>query len=144
MTWPRRTVWTVRLEDRRRHRGLHIALLALVIILGLASRRYAHRLPLLIARYAGDTLWSAAVLLGLGIVWPGARLRWLAAGAALISLGVELSQLVRPAWLQAVRAWPGAGLVLGYDFVPSDLVCYAVGVALGAALDYAVQAARSS
>lgn len=121
-----------------------MALLAVVIVLGLASRRYADALPLLIARYAGDTLWATAAYIALSVAWPGARVRRLAAGAALISLAVELSQLAHPAWLQRVRQWPGAALLLGYDFVASDLVCYAVGVALGAALDQGARLAGRS
>ena len=119
----------------RRPRGRQLALLAVVIVLGLASRRYADLLPVLIARYAGDTLWATAAYVALGVVWPGARVAALAAGAAVISLAVELSQLARPPWLQAVRRWPGAALLLGQGFLASDLVCYAVGVALGAGLD---------
>ena len=118
-----------------RHRGAQMALLAVIIGLGLASRRYADALPLLITRYAGDTLWATAAYVALSVVWPNARTRSLAAGAALISVGVELSQLAHPAWLERVRRWPGAALLLGYGFLASDLVCYAVGVALGAALD---------
>ena len=123
------------LRPRRRHRGRQVALLAVVIVLGLASRQYSDGLPVLIARYAGDTLWATAAYVSLGIVWPGARVRTLAAGAACISLAVELSQLSRPPWLQAVRRWPGAALLLGQGFLASDLVCYAVGVAFGAGLD---------
>jgi hypothetical protein len=119
----------------RRHRGRQLALLASVIVLGLASRRYAGAIPAFIARYAGDTLWATAAYLTLGLIWPGARVRSLAIGAAVISLAVELSQLAQPHWLQSVRRWPGAGLLLGYGFVASDLACYTVGVALGAALD---------
>lgn len=110
----------------------------MVIALGLASRRYGNALPVVIARYAGDTLWATAAYLALSVVWRGARVRSLAAAAALISLAVELSQLARPPWLQRVRRWPGATLLLGYGFLASDLVCYAVGVVLGVALDLIV------
>lgn len=127
--------------EPRRHRATQVALLAVVIMLGLASRRYPDALPPVIAPYAGDTLWATAAYLTLSVAWPGARIRWLAAGAALVSLAVELSQLARPDWLQAVRRWPGAGLLLGYGFLPSDLVCYAAGVALAAALDHSARRA---
>ena len=56
----------------------------------------------------------------------------------MIALTVELSQLAHPAWLVAFRHWPGVGLVIGYDFVPIDLACYAVGIGLGAAIDWRV------
>jgi hypothetical protein len=107
-----------------------------VIALGLASRTYADSLPSFIARYAGDTLWAAAVFLLLGLLWPEARMRSLAAGAALIALAVELSQLAHPAWLEGLRRKPGVGLLLGYDFLASDLACYAAGILIVAAIDH--------
>jgi Protein of unknown function (DUF2809) len=133
---------TPQLSSATRPRAAQVALLTVVIVLGVASRKYASVLPLLIARYAGDALWATAAYVALSVVWPRAPISSLAAGAALMSLGVELSQLTRPVWLQAVRQWPGAALLLGYGFVASDLVCYAVGVALGAALDYCERRAR--
>jgi hypothetical protein len=63
--------------------------------------------------------------------------RRLAGAAAVIALAVELSQLAHPAWLDTFRSLPGVGLVLGYDFVASDLVCYAAGIALGLMVEYA-------
>ena len=96
------------------------------------------------ARYAGDTLWATAAYVALSIAWPGARVRSLSAGAALIALTVELSQLARPAWLEWVRQWPGARLLLGYGFLASDLVCYGAGVALGAAIDHGMRLASAA
>ena len=124
----------------RRNRGAQLTLLAAAIGLGLASRHYADALPVPIARYGGDTLSATAVYLTLSVAWPGARVRSLAAGAALIPLAVELSQLARPAWLETIRRWPGARLLLGYGFLASDLVCYAAGVALGVAIDWSARA----
>jgi hypothetical protein len=121
-----------------------LLLLAAVIVLGLGSRIYADLLPAAIARYGGDTLWATAAFMALSIVWPGARTHWLAAAAALISLAVELSQLFHPAWLERVRRWPGAPLLLGYGFLASDLLCYAAGVALGAAIDQGSRLLKST
>ena len=118
-----------------RSRTLYLGLLAFTILAGLASRIYRGSIPLVLDRYAGDTLWATAVLLLLGVIFPNARTRSLALGAAAISLAVECSQLAHPAWLDALRQVPGVALVLGYDFVWVDLVCYAVGVLLGMVVD---------
>ncbi|MBD3879661.1 MAG: DUF2809 domain-containing protein, partial [Quinella sp. 1Q5] len=40
---------------------------------------------------------------------------------------IELSQLWHPPFLEALRATTVGGLVLGYGFLWSDLVCYTVG-----------------
>ena len=110
-------------------------MLATVVILGLASRRFGGLLPDVISRYAGDTLWAVAAVFGYGLIWPAASTRRLAVAAALTALAVELSQLAHPAWLDALRRQPGVALILGYDFVFSDLVCYAVGTMIGAGID---------
>jgi hypothetical protein len=52
-----------------------------------------------------------------------------------LSVLVELSQLIHTPWLDALRANRFVALVLGRGFVASDLVCYAVGVALAAGTD---------
>lgn len=123
------------MSDSPRPRAHYALLLVLVAGLGLASRVYRRQLPDLIARYAGDTLWATALLLFLALLWPRARTRTLALGAGLASLLVELSQLAHPAWLDALRQLPGVALLLGSDFVASDLACYAAGVLLGVAID---------
>jgi hypothetical protein len=45
----------------KRNRFLYFAGTCLVVVLGLASRRYAAALPAFVALYAGDTLWAAMV-----------------------------------------------------------------------------------
>ncbi len=121
-------------DPTRLRRG---ACLALVIVLGLLSRAGSIRphLPALVGEYAGDTLWAAAVFFAAGLVFSKARLRSLLSGSAAFAFLVELSQLAHPPWLDAIRAWPGAGLFLGYDFVVSDLVCYGVGLLSAAGLE---------
>lgn len=119
----------------RRSRPLYACLLVGTVALGLASRAFRGSLPFVLGRYAGDTLWAMAVVLVLGIVLPAARTMTLALVAGAIALAVELSQLAHPAWLDEVRRVPGVALLIGYDFVWSDLVCYAVGVTLGAITD---------
>jgi hypothetical protein len=115
-----------------------IAWLALIVAaaaLGIGSRRFAGRLPRVVAAYAGDTVWATAAFLGLGLVLPRAPTRRVAALACLASLLVELSQLHKAPWLESIRRTTPGGLLLGYDFAWSDLACYAVGVGLGVALE---------
>jgi hypothetical protein len=118
-----------------RSRAGYAALTAAVVALGLASRRFRGALPPFVGAYAGDALWAAMVFLGAAAVWNRARTRTLALGAALFSLAVELSQLHRAPWLDAVRATRAGALVLGHGFLWSDLACYAAGVSLAAGAD---------
>ena len=118
-----------------RPRWPYLFALAVVVVAGLASRRFAAALPAFVSRYAGDTLWAAAVFLAAAVAWPAASTRRIAAGTCGVAFAIEFSQLAHPAWLDAVRRWPGARVVLGEGFLWSDLVCYAVGVLLAAGLD---------
>ena len=116
-----------------------LVLLSVTIVLGLASRILRGSLPFLIAEYAGDTLWATAVFVMLRLVRPAASSLALAVVTLAIAFLVEFSQLAHPAWLDEFRQQPGVGLVLGYDFVATDLVCYTAGVVLA----WAIDAARS-
>jgi len=108
-----------------------LVLIAITVALGLGSRRLGTHLPGFVAAYAGDTLWATAAFLGIGLLLPKAPTWRVAALALLVSLLVEVSQLSKAPWLESIRRTTVGGLVLGHDFVWSDLACYAVGVGLG-------------
>ncbi|WNG34446.1 DUF2809 domain-containing protein [Archangium violaceum] len=120
-----------------RSRALLVTCVLLTLVLGLGSRSAVARqvLPRFLTDYAGDTLWATLVYLGLLLLWPRLSVRRAAASALGFSVLIELSQLFHPPWLDALRAHPLVALVLGRGFLVSDLFCYAVGVALGVALD---------
>jgi hypothetical protein len=120
---------------RRRPRLVTAALLLATIAAGLASRRYPAWQPLLVARYAGDTLWAAMVFWILALVRPPGRTWTLGAAALGIAFADELSQLYRAPWIDAVRATRLGAIALGHGFLWSDLWCYTAGVALAAAVD---------
>ena len=120
---------------RPRSRVLYLVLTLAVVALGLASRRYRPALPPFVGAYAGDALWAAMVYLLACAGWPRVRVATLAAGALLFAFGVEAAQLYHAPWIDAVRATRPGALVLGHDFVWSDLLCYTVGVGVAAALD---------
>jgi hypothetical protein len=123
---------------RRRSRILFLLLTLATIVLGLATRRFPGVFPAFVAEYAGDVLWAAMVYLLMAAAWPGAPIPRLAGVAGAFSLAVELGQLYQAPWIDAVRQTRMGGLVLGRGFLWSDLACYAVGIALAAALDRAV------
>lgn len=93
--------------------------------------------------YAGDTLWALMVYwlccaAGRGFAgrFPARCLRWQVMLAALLfAFAIEFSQLSQALWLQSLRATRLGALVLGHGFLLSDLVCYTVGIVIGAGLD---------
>ena len=120
--------------------GRTLALLAATIALGLATRRFPGAFPDLIARYGGDALWAAMVLWFVVLLRPRLAVRRAALVAISIAAAVELSQRYHAPWIDAVRATRMGALALGQGFLWSDLVCYAVGVGLAAALELALRA----
>jgi hypothetical protein len=118
----------------KRNRLVYGGWLAVVIGVGMMSRstRAGEFLPEFVRAYAGDTLWALMVFLGLGLVFPRARTGVIALAALGISFAVEFSQLYQADWIDRIRATRVGGLVLGRGWVATDLICYAVGVAIGA------------
>jgi hypothetical protein len=123
------------MQTQRRNLLTWIALIVVSAILGIGSRRFGHIAPGFVAAYAGDTLWALVVFLAFGLLLPTASTWRVAALAATFSLLIELSQLYHVPWIDAVRRTTPGGLILGYSFVWSDLVCYGAGVALGVLLE---------
>lgn len=122
-----------------RARLVYLLLTVLTIGLGLGSRAYRADLPAFVGAYAGDTLWALMVYLGLGMLWPQASIQKRAGLALGFSVAIELSQLYHAPWIDAVRRTRLGGLVLGFGFLWSDLVCYAAGIGFGARLERLVQ-----
>jgi hypothetical protein len=110
-------------------------LLVVTIALGLASRRYPSMQPAFVATYAGDALWAAAVYWLLALLLPRASTTRLVAASLAIAVAVEISQLQRDPWLDALRATRPGALVFGQGFLWTDLACYVAGVCLAAIVD---------
>ena len=123
-------------RDRQRNILFWIILIALTVCLGLGSRRFASHLPGFVAAYAGDTLWALAAFLGIGLLLPRTSTGRVALLALSFSILIEISQLYHAPWIDSIRRTTWGGLILGYDFVWSDLACYAVGVGLGVLIEY--------
>ena len=122
---------------------LGLTLLSFVIIaLGLASRRGYFPFPEALGNYPGDALWAWVVLLCVAWVRPSITRTQLIGWSLLIAFAIEFLQLYQAPWMQALRANKLAYLVLGNGFDPLDLLAYVVGIALGAAVDWAWQRGR--
>jgi hypothetical protein len=90
----------------------------------------------------GDTSWAAMVFWILMLAAPHRRTDVHAAPAVGVSWAVEVSQLVRAPWLDAARSTRLGALALGQGVLWSDLVCYALGAPIAAAIDLAVHRPR--
>ena len=118
-----------------RARWRYALAVAATIAAGLGSRAVASALPWWLAKNAGDALYATMVLFGIGFVAPRIRTSRAAAIALVFCAAIEGSQAYHVPWLDAVRDTLPGHLVLGQGFHAFDLACYALGVALGAALE---------
>jgi hypothetical protein len=122
-------------EARSRSRPVYAVLAVCVIALGLASRRFAGLLPPLLHKNAGDVFWAMMAFLLFALALPRLSTLRVAALSALFSLSIELLKFCHAPWLDGLRATTAGRLVFGYAFSWSNLVCYSIGVAIGAGLD---------
>jgi hypothetical protein len=127
----------------RRSRLPYLLAGALVVVLGLASRRYGAGLPAFVAEYAGDTLWAVMAFIVIGVVAPDWPTRRVGVAALLACYADEVSQLYHAPWIEAIRNTRLGGVVLGYGFLWSDVACYTVGVALCVVIEHLVYARTS-
>jgi hypothetical protein len=88
-------------------------------------------LPAFVAEYAGDTLWALMVFLLVSTLLVGRPILVRAAISLALAFLVEISQLYHAPWIDAIRQTTLGGLVLGFGFLWTDLVCYSVGVVIG-------------
>jgi hypothetical protein len=103
----------------------------ITIAAGLASRHFSAFLPHWVQLYLGDALWALMVFLLFGLLFHKKSTIWVAIVALTFSFCIEISQLYHASWIDALRANRLGGLVLGFGFLWSDLVCYTIGIGFG-------------
>jgi hypothetical protein len=113
-----------------RNRTVYGLITISVVLMGLASRRFFGDISF-VKTYVGDVLWALMVFFGLAFManrWPT---KAIALATLLFSFGIEISQLYHAPWIDSLRATRLGGLVLGFSFGWSDMLCYSVGVLTG-------------
>ena len=119
----------------KRKRFVYFCLLIITIIIGLSSRNYPDFFSHFFVEYLGDTLWTVAVYLGICLIFPSIKVRNAFIISLVFSYLIEVSQLYHAPWIDLIRANRIAGLILGYGFLWSDLVCYTVGAFFAGLVD---------
>ena len=118
----------------RRNRLLYLILTIIVIILGLLSRKIEN-LPEIISLYSGDILWALMVFLIISFIFNKKSTIFTITWAIIFSYSIEISQLYHEPWIDAMRNTTLGGLILGFGFLWSDLVCYTIGILIGIVID---------
>ena len=112
-----------------------------VVFVGLASRRYQAVLPKFVGEYAGDTLWALMLSLLVSALLAGRTVAYRATISLVLAFLVEISQLYHAPWIDSIRNTTLGGLVLGFAFLWTDLVCYTVGIIIGAVAEFGLRRA---
>ena len=119
----------------RRNRILYLILTIItIIILGLLSRK-VQGLPQIISSYSGDALWALMVFFLFSFLFNKKSTIFILVISIIFSYGIEISQLYHAPWIDSIRATTLGGLILGFGFLWSDLICYTVGIVIGAIID---------
>jgi len=95
-------------------------------------------LPAFLAEYAGDTLWALMLFLLVSTLLAGRPIAMRATISLALAFLVEISQLYHVPWIDAIRQTTLGGLVLGFGFLWTDLVCYSIGVMIGVIAEWAI------
>ena len=119
----------------KRNRIIYGVLILLTIVLGLCSRTYSDSLPYWIGAYSGDTLWGLMIFLMIGFLFTVMKTRHVAVISILLTFIIETSQLYHALWIDAIRKTLIGGLILGYGFLWSDLICYTIGILIGVLIE---------
>jgi len=118
-----------------RNRLIYFCFIVIVVILGILSRRFGEKLPAIIADYSGDILWALMIFLLFGLIFIKLTSLHIALLALLFAFVIEFSQLYQSDWINFLRNTQLGGLVLGYGFLWSDLICYTIGIIIGVCLE---------
>ena len=120
-----------------RNRIQHFFLIIGTIGLGLVSR--SRFIPQAIYPYLGDMLYALMIYFIVGFLWREASSFKVAALCVLVCFSIELSQLYQAEWINGIRSTRLGGLVLGFGFLWSDLLCYSIGTLVGVGLEHVFQ-----
>ncbi len=116
--------------SQQQKRWMYTAFIFITIILGVGSRHVQAYLPAILKTNAGDILAATCIFWGVRFWATQTPLLKVALYSYLISIAIETLQLYQAPWFQKIRHTPPMGILLGYGFLWSDWVCYAVGVLL--------------
>lgn len=114
----------------KRSRLLYLILTIIVMILGLLSRKISG-LPKIIELYSGDILWALMVFLIIAFIFNKKSTIFTISWAIIFSYSIEISQLYHAPWIDSIRNTTLGGLILGFGFLWSDLICYTIGIIIG-------------
>ncbi|MGF1569480.1 MAG: DUF2809 domain-containing protein [Nodosilinea sp.] len=105
--------------------------LALITVFGLITKFYPGPGHSWLNNAFGGVPYEIFWILLVALIWPSLSPAAIAVGVLLATGLLEVAQLWKPGWLQAIRATLPGRLVLGNTFSWADFPYYGVGCGLG-------------
>lgn len=131
----------MKLERKFANRLIYLSTIVLLCVFGLCVRKMNGISPDFFNTYFPDCAWTMAVYCGFGLVFNKSAGFNLSVSLA-FSYAVEISQLFSTPFLKLARSTLLGGLIFGYGFLWSDIVCYTVGALLCFAVQLAIVRAK--
>lgn len=123
------------MKMNKRNRVNYGILIIIVVLLGIGSRKFGYILPRFIASYLGDTLWGLMIFLVIGFLCNDLNTDIVAISSLIFCFFIEFSQLYHSAFIDSIRSTVIGGLILGFGFLWSDLICYSLGIIIGVLIE---------
>jgi hypothetical protein len=117
-------------------RLIYLLILFIIICIGLLSRGMTGFVTEIID--FKDVVWAMMIYFLFRVVFIGWSIKKVALAGMLFSILVELSQLYHNDWIDTLRGTFFGELMLGTNFVWSDLMAYLFGIGFGIIIDYFV------
>ncbi|MEO0044709.1 MAG: hypothetical protein RL329_4158 [Bacteroidota bacterium] len=102
--------------------------------IGLASRIYFPTSGF-VHDYVGDAIWAGMIYFGFRMFLNPYPCQKSVNAALVFSFFIEFLQLYHAPWIDAIRKTRLGGLILGFEFMWSDLLSYTIGILIAFIID---------
>ncbi len=103
--------------------------------IGYTSRQYYPTTGTFIHDYVGDAIWAGMIYFGFRMIQSQTSCLKSAIYAIIFCFGIEFLQLYHATWIESLRHTKLGGLILGFEFLWSDLLSYTIGILIAFIID---------
>jgi hypothetical protein len=113
----------------------YILFTLLFMVVGYTSRQYYPTTGTFIHDYVGDAIWAGMIYWGFRMIQSKSICMKSVIYAIIFCFGIEFLQLYHATWIESLRHTKLGGLILGFEFLWSDLLSYIIGISITYIID---------